>query len=188
MGIPREPKPVKYFAGLLGGDEKLLVGVEVELRALLGPIDCRSEIAPWTVSRFYEKEMGAGLLRRFVAFEPLRSPEEIAAIKVATQAIEKKYADMAFRPPPRRINVDPGYIEAGKLVLASTKNASQRIYLQHGIYAEATLLYYDGRFHGLPYTYADYLWPDTQAFFSSVRALYLAQLRMVGESVKASGV
>ncbi len=152
MGTPREPKPVKYFAGLLAADETLLVGVEAELAAFLGPIDGRSEILPWTVSRFYEKEMGTGLLRRFVSFQPLRSPEEIAGMKLAAQEMEIRYTDMGLAPPVRRINVDPGYIEAEKLVLASTKNASQRIYLKHGIYAEATLLYYDGCFHGLPYT------------------------------------
>jgi hypothetical protein len=75
------------------------------------------------------------------------------------------------------VNLDPGYLEAGKLVLASTKNASQRIYLRAGIYAEATLLYYEGAFHGCSYTYPDYLWPQTLAFFIRLRALYLQQLR-----------
>ncbi|MBM4264760.1 MAG: DUF4416 family protein, partial [Deltaproteobacteria bacterium] len=77
----------------------------------------------------------------------------------------------------RRVNIDPGYLDAFKLVLASTKNASQRIYLDGGIFGEATLLYYNGGFHGLPYTYRDYLWPETLQFLTSVRASYLAQLR-----------
>ena len=85
-----------------------------------------------------------------------------------------------MQPSGRRVNIDPGYIEAGKLVLASTKNASQRIYLRSGIYAEATLLYYEGEFHGCSYTYPDYLWPETLAFLTRLRAIYLQQLRKRG--------
>ncbi len=77
----------------------------------------------------------------------------------------------------RQINIDPGYLDALKLVLASTKNACQRIYLDQGIYAEATLLYYEGAFRGLAYTYRDFLWPQTLEFLLALRARYLQQLR-----------
>jgi hypothetical protein len=126
---------------------------------------------------FYEKEMGPKLLRRFVSFEPLLSPEKLADVKLATQQVEEKNRGTMMRPYGRRVNLDPGYIEAGKLVLASTKNASQRIYLRSGIYAEATLLYYEGGFHGCSYTYPDYLWPETLAFLTRLRVIYLQQLR-----------
>ena len=82
--------------------------------------------------------------------------------------------------PGRRINLYPGYIDAFKVALASTKNAGQRIYLHSGIYAEATLMYFDGTFHGLEYTYPDYLWPATLAFFTSLRSVYVDQLRRLG--------
>jgi len=77
----------------------------------------------------------------------------------------------------RRVNLDPGYLDALKVVLASTKNASQRIYLHSGIFAETTLHYHDGGFHGLSYTYPDYLWRETLAFLSSLRASYLDRLK-----------
>jgi len=80
----------------------------------------------------------------------------------------------------RRVNLDPGYLDSFKVVLASTKNASQRIYLDGGIYGEATLMYHDGGFHGLPYTYPDYLWPETLDFLTRLRARYLEQLRQAG--------
>jgi len=78
------------------------------------------------------------------------------------------------------VNLDPGYLESGKIVLASTKNASHRIYLRSGIFAEATLLYYDGAFHGSSYTYQDYLWPQTLTFLTPLRSVYLAQLGQLG--------
>jgi len=213
MGILREPKPAKYFVALLSSDSELLTLVESDLAAILGVVDARSEILHWTVSNFYEKEMGVGLRRRFLSFEPLISPGELARIKLLTQEIEDRYRDPSTRAPAlaggsgsgfrptgvldnptgspvalhkttdrsgRRINLDPGYIDAFKIALASTKNAGQRVYLHSGIYAEATLMYFDGAFHGLAYTYPDYLWPQTLAFFTSLRSVYVDQLRRLG--------
>jgi hypothetical protein len=124
--------------------------------------------------------MGPGLLRRFVAFRPPRSPGLLAEIKLQTQTIEDRYR--ADGPKNgRRLNLDPGYLEAGKVVLASTKNAAHRIYLESGIYGETTLLYYNGAFQSCRHTYPDYLWPETLSFFASLRTLYLDQLKQLRE-------
>jgi len=180
MGTPKEPKPGKFFVALLSAETDLLSAVEPALRPVLGDIDGRSQILPWTASCYYEKEMGAGLLRRFLSFESLLSPERLADIKLATQNVEARYRRAPRDGGGRRVNLDPGYLEAGKVVLASTKNASQRIYLRGGVFAEATLLYFDAEFHGCPYTYPDYLWSETLSFFTACRARYLEQLRQLG--------
>jgi hypothetical protein len=180
MGTPREPKPAKYFVALLSSHIEPLASVEADLIAIFGAIDERSAIFPWNCSRFYEEEMGPGLLRRFVSFRPLASPEKLVDVKLATQQLEEKYRSQTAHGLGRRVNLDPGYLEAGKVVLASTKNASQRIYLRSGVFAEATLLYHDGVFHGSSYTYQDYLWPETLSFLSSLRSIYLAQLKEHG--------
>jgi hypothetical protein len=178
MGIPREPGPAKYFVALLAAQAAILMDVERDLAAILGDIDDRSEVKPWVESWYYEKEMGAGLLRRFISFAPLSAPDQIARIKLRTQEIERNYR----RPLSggRRVNIDPGYLDVFKVVLASTKNASQRVYLHSGIYAETTLHYNNGAFHGLPHTYPDYVWPETLAFLGRLRSVYLAQLRPCG--------
>ncbi len=121
--------------------------------------------------------MGAGLSRRFLSFERLISPEALAEIKRQTHAVEDRYRRAEGAGRRRRVNIDPGHIDAGKVVLASTKGATHRIYLGAGIYAELTLLYYNGSFHPFPYTYADYLWPETTAFLGAMRARYLAQVK-----------
>jgi hypothetical protein len=153
--------------------------VERDLTTILGAIDARSEVLPWTVSRYYEKEMGSRLWRRFVSFAPLASPGNLAATKLQTQQVEEKFRWSGAAGPGRRVNVDPGYLEAGKVVLASTKNAAHRIYLESGIYGETTLLYYEGAYQACPHTYPDYLWPETLAFLASVRIVYLDQLKRV---------
>jgi hypothetical protein len=176
MPSPAEPTPAKYFAGLLSSDVGLLDRVETDLFDCFGPVENRSATTPWTESRFYEREMGDNLVRRFISFAPLRSPERLAEFKVHTREVEDRYR----RSEPargRQINIDPGYLDRFKVVLASTKNAGQRIYLGAGIFGEATLMYYDGAWHGLPYTYRDYLWPQAHRFLSAVRETYLLQLR-----------
>jgi hypothetical protein len=178
MGTPREPRPAKYFVALLSSEIELISGIETDLASLLGDVDGRSETVAWDLSRFYESEMGPRLLRRFLSFHQLLSPQGLAEIKLGTHAIEARYPRALTGG--RRINLDPGYLEAGKVVLASTKNASQRIYLSEGIFAEATLFYHDGRFHGCSYTYPDYLWPATLSFLNASRARYLEQLRRLG--------
>src|SRR5262245_29137470 len=178
MGTPQEPRPAKYFVAFLTSAVELLASVENELSVILGAIDGRSELVVWTASKFYQPEMGANLQRGFFSFTPLRSPAELAAIKLETQRIEEQFRHTEGNG--RRVNLDPGYVDFFKVVLASTKNANQRIYLEHGIYAEATLFYHTGGFHGLPYTYADYLWPGTLTFLTRLRSVYLEQLREAG--------
>lgn len=177
MGTPTEPKPVKPFVALLAPSEDLFACAENRLINLLGSIDMASGIFPWEVTDYYTEEMGSGLRRRFLSFGALASPEGLPNLKLATQALEAEYRWTRREKSARRINIDPGYLDGGKVVLASTKNAPHRLYLRAGIYGEVTLLYHGGTFHPLPYTYADYRWPETIAFFFEVRALYLRQLK-----------
>ncbi len=70
----------------------------------------------------------------------------------------------------RRVNLDPGYLIASKLVLATTKDFAHRIYLGQGIYGEVTLNYRRGQgWQPHPWTYADYRSPLALEFFALVR-------------------
>ncbi|HWO42100.1 MAG TPA: DUF4416 family protein [Candidatus Eisenbacteria bacterium] len=171
-----EPRPVSYFAGLLAGDAGLFGAVERDLAVVLGPVAARSEVLPWNVSNYYQAEMGAGLLRRFLLFEPLSSPGQLASIKLKTREIESRYHRAPETGAGRLVNIDPGYIDQAKVVLASTKGAGHRIYLGSGIYAEATLYYVNGGFQPCHYTYADFLWPETLGFLAAARRRYLERL------------
>ena len=177
MSTPTEPKPVKLFVALLAANDDLFPPIENALGALFGPIESASPIVPWAVSGYYESEMGAGLRRRFLSFERLISPEALAEIKHRTHDVEDSHRRAEGRGRRRSVNIDPGYLDAGKVVLASTKDAGHRIYLKSGIYGELTLLYHGGAFHSFVYTYADYLWPETMAFLTGIRAQYLKQVK-----------
>ena len=181
-----EPRPVSYFAGLLAGNAELFATVERDLSVVLGPPTARSAVLPWNISNYYRAEMGTGLLRRFVLFEPLSSPGNLASIKLRTREIESKYRHTPGEGLGRRVNIDPGYIDEAKVVLASTKGAGHRIYLDSGIYAEATLYYVSGRFQPCHYTYADFLWPETLAFLTAARRRYLERVKAETKSSRAS--
>jgi hypothetical protein len=177
MGLPRAPSPVKFFVALLCNDSTLFSSVEQNLVSHLDAIDLWSEVFSWNVTDYYREEMGAPLFRKFVSFGSLLEPSKLAEIKLGTQNIEAQYRHRRRNKGERSVNLDPGYVEATKIVLASTKNAGHRVYLSGGIYAEATLQFRGGGFEPFPYTYPDYRWPETLAFFAGVRSRYLQQLR-----------
>jgi hypothetical protein len=72
----------------------------------------------------------------------------------------------------RRLNLDPGYIFSGGLVLSTGKFSGHRLYLGRGIWGELTLLYRNKAFRGLPWSYQDYLSPEVQEVLRQMRASY----------------
>jgi len=161
---------VKLFAGLLSGDPDLLRRAIQLVGRRWGPVDLESPLWPFERTDYYTAEMGPHLLRQFVSFTPLIPPQTLADIKRETNALEEEIADQCLlADAPRPVNIDPGYIDLGKLVLATTKDRAHRIYLGSGIYAEVTLQYSDGAWRPQLWTYPDYAAPDYHAWFIQVR-------------------
>jgi hypothetical protein len=173
MGTAPEPVPVKLMASLLTGEPALLVEVKAALAGLFGPIDFESEWLSFDHTDYYSSEFGSGLQRQIVTFARLVSPAELPSIKRRTNDLEWALA----REGRRRVNIDPGYVSLGKLVLASTKDHAHRLYLGDGIYGEGTLTYQRGRFRPWPWTYPDYGSDRYCAMFGQIRERYKAQLR-----------
>ncbi len=177
MGTPTLPQSVKLLVSLLSADPIFFALVTSRLEQSYGPSDLESEVFPWNTTNYYREEMGENLLRKFVVFERLISPEDLTRIKLETNALEVSLSAISSSESRRRVNLDPGYLDTTKLVLASTKNQAHRLYLSQGIYAEVTLLYHHGGFHPFIYTYEDYRWPETHEFLRQVRTRYLQQTR-----------
>ena len=83
--------------------------------------------------------MGPKILRKFVSHLPLIQPDRLAEIKIISQELEMAHLRVKGGKKGRQVNIDPGCLDASKVVLATTKDASHRIYLSSGIYGEATL-------------------------------------------------
>jgi hypothetical protein len=165
MGTPKEPEKAILFSGLLFGSEADLLRAEEELKKYFGNVADQSDIFDWSHSDFYKKELGPDIKRKFILFDKIINPEEIADIKLKTNDIE----DELSKDGKRTVNIDPGYIALGKLVLASTKNYCHRIYLGKGIYAEGTLYYRNDDFHPTPFTFNDYKRREYIEFFKKAR-------------------
>jgi hypothetical protein len=165
---PDQPAPVKYFCGILYSDPQLVERAIAELESLLGFIDYRSAALPFDISDYYEPEMGAGIQRLFVSFEQLRDPGELAAMKIATNALEDRLA----MEGQRKVNIDTGYLDYDKLVLASAKYNGQKIYLSQGIYADPTLHFRKGTFEPYSTAFPDFKDDRYYGFLLEIRRLY----------------
>lgn len=173
MAQPRPARPVKLFVGLLSGDRDLLRRARQLLTRRFGPVDLESDIWPFDSTDYYRDQMGPNLQRSFISFAGLVPPDQLADVKLETNALEAEIADQCLRPEaPRPVNIDPGYLDLTKLVLATTKDRGHRIYLRNGIYAEVTLQYAQGAWQALPWTYPDYRRPEYHAYFARLRTRY----------------
>ncbi len=161
----KKPLDVKYFVGMIAKNGEIMDKAVKILEKRFGEVEFESNLIPFTHTDYYEKEMGKDLQRKFYSFKPLRSPGELVSLKLFTIEVEKKFME----DDKRTVNIDPGYVELSKVVLASTKNYSHRIYLGEGIYAEVTLYFKNGEFHDFHYTYPDYRTRKYKEFFKKVR-------------------
>lgn len=177
MSIPTEEDKVKLIASLFSPEETLIEVVLNELRDALGPTDWESPGLFFDRTRYYEREMGWPLHRRFVSFQDLVHPETLVDIKLKTNEIENAHLDEG----KRRVNIDPGYIALERLILATGKNYTHRVYLSRGIYADLTLIFQRGSFRTLEWTYRDYAEPESIAYFNEIRERYKRQLRGIEE-------
>lgn len=192
--MPQPAKPVKLVMSFLFAAEEDLAAALSRVDRRYGPVDFVSETLPFSFTRYYEAEMGGSLRRRLASFSPLISPEELPEVKAWTNSLENEGRD---GKGGRRVNIDPGYMAAAQFILATGKNYSHRIHLRAGIYGDLTLIFREGKFTPLPWTYPDYASPPLIELLQLVRRRYLWQLRMMdsqrsnargeGEERKAPG-
>src|SRR5262245_26702055 len=121
MGSIRAFNPVKLFVGVLASELSWFASVEDRLLLEHGPIDHRSKIIPFRFTDYYQREMGSRIERVFFSFERLIDAGKLPEIKRQTNALEDQFASTGASVK-RPVNLDPGYIEHSKVVLASTKN------------------------------------------------------------------
>jgi len=173
----QNPKPVKLIIGILAANENALAAAVKALNKQFGKIDLVSDVWPFTQTDYYKDETGPDILRQFVSIEKLIDPGNLARIKHDTNSLEQQLADSLKLPHPRPVNLDPGFIEPSKLVLASTKNFSHRIYIGNKMFAEVTLMYEKGNWRHFDYTFPDYKQSCYHNFFTKIRNRLLEQLK-----------
>jgi len=162
---------VKLFAGVLYTEGELLQPAKLKLETNYGPTDFESESFEFAISEYYRPEMGWPIYRLFWSFETLINPKQIARIKVECNAIE----DAIAVDGKRKINIDPGYMDYDKIVLASAKYNGQKVYLDFGIYADLTLHYEKGDFYPYPWSFPDFKSSTYNKTFLRMREIFKMQ-------------
>ncbi|MEJ2430208.1 MAG: DUF4416 family protein [Deltaproteobacteria bacterium] len=173
MSIPQEPKPAKLFVSVISSSGERINVTLSRVAAHYGILDFVSPLLPFNYTDYYGAEMGKVLCRRFASFDRLIRQEDLASIKVHTNGLEDEQTEKGNR----LVNIDPGYLVAERLVLASGKNYAHRIYLSKGIYADLTLIYRDKDYQPLAWTYPDYRETEVRRWLRALREKYLIQLR-----------
>ena len=180
MAQPKPPQPVLLIVGMLSQDPALFDRADEALTTDYGPLACASDLLDFSETHYYDAEMGHPLYRKFLAFAHAINPGQLPAIKHHTNRLEQDLAAANLDLPPavpRPINLDPGYIEPSKLVLATTKNYAHRIYIGDRIYAEITLLFRHGRWQPGLFTYSDYASGRYDNFLNAARQHLLEVLK-----------
>lgn len=174
---------VKLISGLLSAKEDFLAQSKLYLAKRYGPIDLESSVIPFDFTDYYDEELGKGILRQYISFKTLIRAEYIGRIKRQTIREERRFKVSGNR----KVNIDPGYVALDKMVLATTKGGTYRIYLGKGlpspfskglgIYAQSTLYFEKGSFCPWPWTYPDYRTQMAVEFFNKVRAEYKSAIK-----------
>jgi len=176
MGTVHEFEKEKLIIGIIYSDDKKFEEAKAALVERFGEIDDECEKFSFSedFSTYYDDELGGEGKRIIYSFKEHVDASLQAEIKEFTNELELRLADDG----KRRVNIDPGFLNHGRLMLATTKAVGFRIPLKRGIYTELTLFYARGEFHSLPWTYMDYKSELVQKFLLRVRKRYLAERKM----------
>jgi hypothetical protein len=176
MAQPKAFTQVKLVCGVISANNSYYDRAKALLTEIHGPADLESPAFEFNLTDYYAKEMGSGLKRRFMSFGRLVDPERLADIKLEANGLEaiiREEQSLALRA----VNIDPGYLTASALVMATAKDFSHRIPLARGIYAHLEFLFTKTDAKFLEWTYPDMRQEGCKRFFLDVRGVYLRQLK-----------
>jgi len=175
-----EASPVLRLCSCLTAVPELLAEVRSELVEHFGEIVLSSPAFAFDISDYYEPEMGRGLQRHWYCFGELCGAESLPESRLASGKLEERF----FVKGRRRVNLDPGYLDLGKLVLASVKEAPDKIYMGRGVWAHTCLRYRFGRFVAPDHSFPDFRDGRFDAFMLEARGRYKALLTRFRETAR----
>ncbi len=122
---------------------------------------------------YYAEEIGQPLFRWWAYRDRLANPARLVDWKHTCADIENK---LSKPDGSRTVNLDPGYLNFGLVVLASFKYDLQKIYLKERVYADPVLQYGEGNFSPFPWSFPDFKKPTYYQRLKKFRTRY-KQLR-----------
>jgi len=171
---PVEVIPVMPVLSILAGSEEGRNRVLKVVTQTMGEPVLTSREFPFDLSGYYREEMGEILTRVWFAFANLRDPAWLVQWKLSCYRLE---LDFSLEGGSRSVNLDPGYLDFGKLVLASFKEAPDKIYMGKGVWAHTCLRYGHGSFTAPDHSFPDFADGRFDGFMKGARNLYRKLLR-----------
>ena len=168
MAIPCVAEPVKLFVAVLYAREGALQAALRMMESVWGETDYTGREHPFDSTDYYEPEMGKNLRRRLISFWKPFPPECLGEAKHIANDIESKIA----ADNGRHVNLDVGYLDLNKIVLASFKGAGQKIYLGNGAWADMIARYRDGRYQPFEWTFPDFRNGRYDTELKAIRDIY----------------
>ena len=170
---PQGANLVKLFVATLWAQSDPLEKAIEKLRSYWGEVDFTGADHPFDVTDYYEQEMGAGLNRRIVSFLWLVQPDNLSPAKHICNEVERELTG----EKGRLVNLDVGYLDHNKIVLASFKAAGQKIYLGNGVWADLVSRYRNGRYSPFEWTFPDFRDGRYDEELLKIRGIYLKQMK-----------
>ena len=167
------PLPVKYVIAVLYRNREALERAKNAVCGQWGTLDFEGDDHLFDVTDYYEPEMGTPLYRRLMAFETLYPPTLIVDMKLGCNDIE----DILAEEGKRTINLDAGYLDHNKYLLASAKEAGQKVYIDRGIYADLSGRYKGGKYRPFEWSFPDFRDGRYDEELLAIRRLYMEQIK-----------
>lgn len=180
MGRPSEPKPVKLFFAVLFSDDTKIKEAERILKNEFGEFDFISEVFQFRETDYYKDEMGDDIKRVFFSVQNLMPPDKIVYVKKRTAEIETSLSVEG----KRKVNIDPGYIDFNKVVLATYKGGGCKVYIVEGVWIDIILRYEKGKFHSFPWTFPDFARGMYSDVLLNMRNSYKKQLNIYEKEIR----
>lgn len=172
---------IKLFVAALVSPDIEREAVVSMLSEVFGSVDFVGPPHPFDVTDYYLEEMGSHLLRFVVGFTGPHHADILVPGKRACIELENGLAVEG----KRKVNLDLGYLDHHKVVLASTKGAAHKLFISDGIYGDLVARYSQGAYRPFEWSFPDFKDGRYNAELEALRRSLRESLRNEGEKEPA---
>ncbi|TKJ17120.1 hypothetical protein CEE44_01125 [Candidatus Woesearchaeota archaeon B3_Woes] len=154
------------FMAVMYSSEDVFTTAKKDLIAKYSDIKAESSAYSFNFTKYYEKEMGSNLKKKFLIFNKEISKKDLIEIKHFITKIEEKYSDNG-----RTVNIDPGYLSSNEFVLATFKGKDFKEKISEDVFVHKILEFKEKKIIEFFHTFADYKVKENQEFLLANKPL-----------------
>jgi hypothetical protein len=165
----QDPVPCLPILSFLAQEQSRVEAARDQLQQRWPSLQLTDRHFPFDETDYYRDEMGDSLHRWWGYRETLANPADLVEWKKTCEDIEEQFQDDASN---RTVNIDPGYLNYGLVVLGSHKPHHQKIYLGDGVYADPVLEYVEGSYRSFHWSFPDFQDDRYYSILEGFRSIY----------------